>query len=197
MMFNPNQMMTRALQGALLAALVATTGCSAPVREYTHPDADMSFYSRVGVIPFKSLCADPLAGQKFTGEFTTALLSAGVFEIIDPGVFSTFLSQATGSRQPEDALTVDQLKKIAEVAGVQGIFVGNVSQYEMMSTSSGSFPVITVEARLVDLNTGNVVWKVSVADRGGPKTPIIGVNETHTLGALSQELSRRMVAKLK
>jgi hypothetical protein len=185
------------LPRATAVALLLVLACSAPVREYTNPEADLSFYTRVGVVPFKSLCADPLAGQKFTGEFTTALLAAGLFDVVDPGVFATALSQAAGSRVPEDALTVDQLRKIGEVAGVQGIFVGNVSQYEMMATSSGTFPVITVEARLVDLTSGNVVWKASVAERGGPKTPIFGVNETHTLGALSQELSRRMVAKLK
>jgi len=196
MMFKRNRTIDRSIESAVLA-LVFAAGCSAPVREYTHPDADMTFYSRVGVVPFKSLSADPLAGQKFTGEFTTALLAAGIFEVVDPGVFATTLSQAAGSRQPEDALTLDQLKKIAEIGGVQGIFVGSVSQYEMMATSSGSFPVVTAEVRLVDLTTGTVVWKASVAERGGPKTPIIGVNETHTLGALSQEISRRMVEKLK
>jgi hypothetical protein len=188
----------RALRAWLLAAPLLVAGCSsAPVRVYTHPEADMSYYARVGVVPFKSLTADALAGQKFSGEFTTALLAAGMFEVVDPGVFSTALSQVTGSRSPEDVLTLDQLKKIAEIAGVQGIFVGTVSQYEMMATSSGSFPVITVEARLIDLATGTVVWKSSVADRGGPKTPVIGVGEIHTLGGLAQELGRRMVAKLK
>lgn len=181
----------------LLAAPLLWAACAAPVRVYTHPEADMSYYARVGVVPFRSLTADAFAGQKFAGEFTTALLAAGLFEVVDPGVFSTALSQVAGSRSPDDVLTLDQLKKIGDVAGVQGIFVGTVSQFDMTTTSSGAFPVITVEARMIDVATGTVVWKSSVADRGGPKTPIIGVGEVHTLGGLAQAISRRMVAKLK
>jgi len=197
MRMNVGRSVARAARSGVLLAAMLAAGCSAPVRTYMHPEADMSFYTRVGVVPFRSLTSDPFAGQKFSGEFTTSLLAAGLFEVVDPGVFGTALSQVTGSRTPEDALTLDQLKKIGEVGGVQGIFVGTVSQYEMSSTSSGSFPVITVEARLIDLSTGTVVWKTSVADRGGPKSPIIGVNEIHTLGGLAQDISRRMVAKLK
>jgi hypothetical protein len=82
-------------------------------------------------------------------------------------------------------------------AGVQGLIVGTVSEYQMTSTPSGQFPVITVEVRLLDAETANVVWSASATERGGPKTPIIGVGEIHTLGELSQKISKQLVNKLK
>jgi hypothetical protein len=173
------------------------TGCSAPVHEFTHKDVDMSFYQKVGVIPFRSMTADAYAGEKFTAAFTTALLSSRKFEVVDPGVFATAVKQIAGTRIPEDSLTPEQLKKIGETAGVQGIFIGSVSQYDMTSTGAGPFPVITVDARFVDAATGTVVWTSSASDRGGPKTPIIGVGEVHTLGELADKLSRAMVGTLK
>lgn len=180
-----------------LALLACVFSCSAPVRDFTHADADMTFYQKVGIIPFRSMTADAYAGEKFTGSFTTALLAAKMFDVVDPGVFATTLKQIAGARVPEDALTPEQLQKIGEAAGVQGIFIGSVSQYEMTATGAGPFPVIAVDARFVDVATGTVIWTASVSDRGGPKTPIIGVGETHTLGELADKLSREMIDTLK
>jgi hypothetical protein len=47
------------------------------------------------------------------------------------------------------------------------------------------------------VNSGTVVWKASVSDRGGPKTPVVGVGEVHTLGELADKLSREMIDTLK
>jgi curli biogenesis system outer membrane secretion channel CsgG len=143
------------------------------------------------------MTADAFAGEKFTSAFTTALLSSRKFEVVDPGIFATALKQIAGARIPEDSLTPEQLKKIGETAGVQGIFIGSVAQYDMMATGAGPFPVITVDARFIDVATGTVVWTASASDRGGPKTPIIGVGEVHTLGELADGLSRKMIGTMK
>ncbi|HET6350021.1 MAG TPA: CsgG/HfaB family protein [Candidatus Krumholzibacteria bacterium] len=182
---------------ALAGLLVGAAGCAGPVHQFTHTEADMSFYQKVGVIPFRSMTADAFAGEKFTSAFTTALLSSRKFEVLDPGIFAATLKQVTGARIPEDSLTPEQLKKLGEAAGVQGIFIGSVSQYEMMPTGAGPFPVITVDVRFIDVGTGTVVWTASASERGGPKTPIIGVGEVHTLGELADRLSSEMVGSLK
>lgn len=184
----------------LLIVLVWLSGaisCSAPVRDFTHTEADMSYYQRVGIIPFRSMTADAFAGEKFTAAFTTALLASRMFEVVDPGVFATTMKQVAGARVPEDSLTPEQLKKIGESAGVQGVFIGAVGQYEMTATGAGPFPVIAAEVRFIDVATGTVIWSASVSDRGGPKTPIIGVGEIHTLGELADDLSHKMITTLK
>jgi TolB-like protein len=180
-----------------VVSLCGAWSCSAPVREFTHTEADMTYYQKVGVIPFRSMTADAFAGEKFTNAFTTVLLASNLFEVVDPGVFATTMKQIAGARVPEDSLTPEQLKKIGDAAGVQGIFVGSVAQYEMASTGAGPFPVVAVDVRFIDVNSGTVVWKASVSDRGGPKTPVVGVGEVHTLGELADKLSREMIDTLK
>ena len=182
---------------AVLFFAAMTAGCSRPaVRVHIHPDADLSFYTKVGVIPFATLSRDRFAGEKFGIEFTTALLALGEFDVVDYGVFINQLVKTLGTRSPGDGLSVEQLQKIAEATGVQGVFYGTVMQYEMVSSGGNSFPVISVEGRLLDTETGTVVWMATITERGGPKTPIIGVGEIHTLGALSQKITKRMVSKL-
>lgn len=193
----PRTILAAAQVLVLCLALPGAFGCSAPVRDFTHSEADMSFYQKVGVIPFRSLTADAFAGEKFTASFTTALLSAKLFEVVDPGVFATSLKQVAGARVPEDSLTPEQLQKLGESAGVQGIFIGSVMQYEMTATGSGPFPVIAADVRFIDVATGTVVWTAAVSDRGGPKTPIVGVGEIHTLGELADHLSRKMIGTIK
>jgi len=194
--FTLNKSAMKPLQWTVLF-VAALAGCSAPVRDFTHTDADVSFYEKVGVVPFRSMTADGFAGEKFTAVFTTALLASKKFEVVDSGIFASTLKQVAGVRAPEDALTPEQLQKIGEAAGLQGIFVGSVSQYEMQPTGAGPFPVITVDARLIDVATGTVVWRASASERGGPKTPIIGVGEVHTVGELADRISREMIDTLK
>ena len=157
----------------------------------------MSFYTRVGIVPFRTLAADRFAGEKFATDFNTALLAAELFDVVDYGIFVNIVQRVAGSASPPQGLTGEQLLAIGESAGVEGIFVGTVSQYDMVSTGSGRFPAITVEVRFVDVATGTVVWSATSAERGGPKTPIIGIGETHTLGALSQSMCRQFVDRLK
>ncbi len=111
-------------------------------------------------------------------------------------MFLNAVVQTLGSRAASEGLTTEEMKKIGQATGVQGIFHGTVTQYDMVATPSGSFPVISVEARLLDVETGTVVWKATATARGGPKTPIIGIGEIHTLGELSQKLSRVLVEKI-
>jgi len=182
---------------AIVLCAMALTGCGGPkVNTFVHSDADLDYYERVGVVPFRTLTADRFAGEKFTVEFNTSLYVSGLFDVVDQGIFVNELTQIVGSRSPADGLDGDQLQKIAEATGVQGVFMGTVSHYEMQSSGNDRYPVISVEAHLVDVATGTVVWSCTVTERGGPKTPVFGVGETRTLGALAQDVSQRLVRAL-
>lgn len=196
----PKHRIYRPIQMTLTIAVLCaalTAGCGKSMRVYIHPEADLAFYSKVGVLPFRSLAGDRFAGEKIGIEFTTALLAEGLFDVYDYGVFVNEVLQAIGERTPPDGPSQEQLKKIAEATGVQGIFYGTVMQYDMVPTSSGTFPTISVEARFIDVETGTVVWMVTMTERGGPKTPIIGIGETHTLGELAQNMCKEIVNKIK
>lgn len=182
----------------ILLVTLAAMSCGGPHKQvFTHPDADLSFYEKVGVVPFRSLASDRLAGEKFTTEFTTVLLASELFDVMDYGVFVSHISKVLGNKSPVDGLSADEIKRIAEDAGVQGVFVGTVTDYQMTSTPNGQFPVITVDVRLLDAETSSVVWSATITEAGGPKTPIIGVGEIRTLGELSQKVAKELVNQLK
>ena len=187
----------RSVIGLTVLSLAAAMACSsAAVQTHFSADADLEYYEQVGVVPFRSLAADRLAGEKVTVEFVTALFASDLFDVIDYGIFVHGVAKVTGSRSPTDGVTAKQLRDIAKETGVQGVFEGTVSHYETFASGNNRFPVISLEVRLLDAATGRVVWSATVTERGGPKTPLIGIGEVRTLGELSQKVCRRLVEEL-
>jgi TolB-like protein len=182
---------------SLLLALLILLGCAGGPRIYLNPEADMSFYQKVGVVPFTNLTADRFAGEKMTSTFVTELLITEKFDVIERGEFDHVVQQVRSSTggSPSTELTADQLRAIGEQAGVNGIIEGAVREYEMIRLGQGTYPLISFSVKLVDAPTGRVVWESGYTVRGGPKLPIIGLGETHTLSRLAQKVCRKVVRK--
>lgn len=182
---------------SLLIAFLIFFACAGGPRIYLNPEADMSFYQKVGVVPFLNLTGDRFAGEKMTNTFVTELLITKKFDVIERGEFDHIVQQVRSSTggSPSVELTAAQLKAIGEQAGVNGIIEGMVKEYEMVRLGPGTYPLITFSAKLVDAPTGRVVWESSYSIKGGPKLPIISWGETHTLGKLAQKACRKVVRK--
>jgi hypothetical protein len=182
----------------LIWILALVAGCGGP-RAYVHPEADLSFYRRVGVAQFQTLTDDPRAGQKIQRVLVTELLKRRDFEVVTPGQFARVEADIRSqlSQSGDVALDSVALQEIGEKAGVQGIILGVVRDYRMERVGQEEFPMISFSLQLVDAPTGRIVWDISVGERGGPKFPVISIGETHTLDELTTKLCRRTLGTLK
>lgn len=182
---------------ALLFLLPASPGCSSLVntRSFVNPQADFSFYKKVGLLPFRNQAEDRLAGEKVTENFMTELLIVGELEVMDPGQFNAVVAQVVRSNAPVSTLDLSpsQLTQIAGLAGVQGIFMGTVHDYKMIPLGGDQYPMISMTVKFVDAPTGTVAWQGSINATGGPYLPIVSIGETFTLGELSQKSCRIVV----
>ncbi|MGB2769599.1 MAG: hypothetical protein WBC88_07715 [Candidatus Zixiibacteriota bacterium] len=185
------------LSGSLLLTFLILPSCAGGPRVYLNPEADISFYQKVGVVPFINLAADRFAGERMTSTFVTELLITEKFDVIERGEFDHVVQQIRSSTggSPSTELTAEQLKAIGEQAGVNGIIEGVVKEYEMVRLGQGTYPLISFSVKLVDAPTGRVVWESNYSAKGGPKLPIISLGETHTLGRLAQKVCRKVVRK--
>ena len=180
---------------AFFSALLIFFSCAAGPRSYLNPEADMSFYEKIGVVPFINLTSDRFAGEKVTSTFVTELLITQKFEILERGEFNHIVDQVRSSTggSPSQELTGEQLASIGEKAGVNGIIEGVVREYEMVRVGQSTYPLISFNVKLVDAPTGRVVWESSYSVKGGPKLPVVGWGETHTLSELAQKACRNVV----
>lgn len=163
---------------------------------FLHPEADLSFYEKVGVVPFATLGADRLAGDKMASVFTTHLMVSRRFEVAEPGLFLGAYSEQVGTTgAPPIGLPPDKLKLIAEKTGIQGVFEGTVRDFDF-TRGNAPRPIISVEVRLVDVGTGTVVWSTSVTRVSKPTIPILGLGGAKTLSELAEDVAETLVDRL-
>ena len=179
---------------AAVAAVLAAA-CGGPTH-FVHPEADFPFYENVGIVPFVSLGQDRLAGEKVTDVFFTELLRTGFAEVNDPGQFLAVIQRIRGATPLSTPWGTADLAKLGEEANVQGMFMGVVRDYEMTRVGRDSYPLVSIEVRLLDAATGRVVWSASQTRRTGPRTPIVGWGEIHTLGELATDMCRDLLRTL-
>jgi len=180
----------------ILLLLLFGTGCATrSSRRFIHPDTDMSFYRKVGVVPFRNLSSDRLAGPKMTETFVTELMIPSRFEVASPGEFQKVVQEVSLATAPISDVEYlpEQLKEIARKAKVQGIFMATIHEYEMTRIGQTQYPVIALNVRFLDAETGTVVWQETYFERGGPKMPILAIGEIFTLGELSQRTCKKVI----
>jgi TolB-like protein len=179
----------------LLLATGLGTGC-AGVQTFVHPDADMGFYEKVGVLPFATLGVDRLAGDKMSSSFTTHLLVARRMQVAEPGQFlASYLKQMGENTAPPIGLPREKLTAIGQETGVQGVFEGTVRDFDY-TRGIPPRPLISVEVRLVDVATGNIVWSTSVTKAGKATIPLLGLGGMRTLAELTEEIAAELVGRL-
>jgi hypothetical protein len=180
---------------ALLLLAVVVSGCGRPT-VFIDPETDFPYYETVAVLPFTSLAGDRLAGEKVTAVFVTELLEKNMALVMEPGQFMAAMTQIRGSNPMARPWSTADLARLGEEAGVQGIFMGTVNEYAMVSSGRDQFPTITLEVRFVDAATGRVIWSASKTRRGGPAFPIFGWGEVRTLGELTSMICEDLLSTL-
>jgi TolB-like protein len=172
------------------------TACSGGPTSFVHPLADVPYYERVAIIPFTTLSQNRLAGEKVSNVFYNEVLLTGFAEVMEPGQFLSVSNVLRGNTSPTTPWSPADLARLGQEANIQGVFMGIVRDYEMARVGRENFPLLSLEVRLVDTATGNVVWSSSYTRRGGPAMPVFGWGEIHTLGELTTVMCRDILRTL-
>jgi TolB-like protein len=189
-----------ASRAAWLVALgMAAVGCasSAAPRFYVNPQADMALYQRVAVLPFHNLSQQPLAGERVTRVFVTELIITDRYRIVEPAEFRAVLRDMDVQPTADGAWDPAKLKQAAGRVDATGIVRGVVTEYQVQRSGQDEFAVLSFDAELIDVDTGNVVWRGSITRRGASRFPVFGGASSRTLGTLTQEACVELVDGLR
>jgi hypothetical protein len=149
----------RSWMAVVVAALVACGGGT----QYRHPRADLGTVKTVGVLPFVSMTGEPGVAEKVQAVFTIELLGANAFDVVEPGRVAKTLRDGHAGAIAD--LTPDELKKLGQELGAQGLFVGTVIEFgETHETVTA--PQVTIQLKLIETETGATVW-AATDTRGG------------------------------
>jgi hypothetical protein len=191
----PASLATLALTLSLLLSGLA--GCaSTPMRVYVNPQADMTLYQKIAVLPFANLSGDPYAAARVTRAFTTELVLADRFHLVDPAEMMAELERTAGTPDNQGQFDPAKLKDAATRLEATAFIRGGVSEYAMRHQGTDDFPVVSFDAEMVDVATGTVIWRVSVTESGKGRLPLGGAGE-RSFGAVTQAACQRAVDELR
>lgn len=171
-----------------LLGLLASTGCSGGPEPstFTNPRFDFGFVERVAVLPFENLSTDRQAGARATRLTITELLASGAVDVVEPGEVRAALS-AFGNRVTQPS--TEQVLALGKSLGVQGLVLGTVTQSEIVRSGTVGIPVVSLDVRMVETETGATVWATTATTDGGG----LGARVLGTVGEPISETTRRAV----
>jgi hypothetical protein len=180
----------------LVVALLAVTGCAGPSRVYVNPQADQGFYKKVAVVPMANVSGNVLAASRVTRAFVTEMIIADAYQVVEPELIQETLEGAGTEPDATGRYPTDKVKELATKMGAQGVIQGTVTDYEMQRRGEEDSPVLGFDVEMVDVATGNVVWRFHWVGRGAGRIPVVG-GGIRTLGQLTQHACQSAVAELK
>lgn len=194
----------------ILLLVMLAVGCGGP-QIYIHPNPGFERIERIAVLPLDNFTKDDKANDKVRANFVVELLRTANFNVMDIGEtdrllqiaelsYTTSQISTPGIGAPEifDQETTSEplSKKIGEVLKVQAIFVGSVEAYGTERVSDQIIPEVSISARLIDAETGIIIWASTHSRRGGAGFPIFGWGKVTSLSVLSQQVIQDMVGSL-
>lgn len=148
---------------SLAALFLACAGTIEPT-QFTNPNIDFSFVQRVAVLPFENLSSDQQAGLRATRLMVTELLASGAVDVVEPGEVEGALARLLGQQRIP---TVEEIVTLGKSLEVQALILGTVAQSEVLRSGSVGMPVVTLDAQMVETETGAIIWATTHTEKGG------------------------------
>jgi TolB-like protein len=162
--------MRHGLSVAALLTLLTLAGCGGTMEttRFANPNFDFSFVERVAVVPFDNQTNDRQAGLRATRLTITELLASGAVDVVEPGEVQAALIKITGAQINRGVSpSTEQVLSLGQALGVQALVLGTVTQSENLRSGSVPIPVVTLDLRMVEVETGATVWAATHSEKGG------------------------------
>ena len=176
-----------------LALAVGLPGCGSKrtaAVTYHDPNMDFSLIRNVAVLPFKNVSSDLAAGEAVRDVFMTMLQATGAFYVVPPGEVARGVSR-TSLNSPSEPSS-EEVIRFAEIVGADVVIIGTVREYGLLRSGSLSAPVVSLGVRMLEGQTGTVVWSASASEGGvSAKDRMFGGG-----GQPMDDVTRKAVAKL-
>jgi TolB-like protein len=148
-----------------LLLLSLTIGCAATASNYySRTQYDIALIKNIAVLPFDNYARDDYAGIKIREKVVIELLKNG-FEVIEEGEVLRILKEL--KVEPVKAITLSEIQDLGNMLGVDAVMKGSAGELVDKAGVSMHYPEASINLKLIDVATGDIVWSVSHST-GGP-----------------------------
>lgn len=180
-----------------LALVALMSGCAAGPRLYVNRQADMTMYKRVVVVPLANLSGDPYAPGRILRAFSTELVIADRFQIVDPSLLLGELEKTGTTPDATGQIDLNRLRDAATTLKATAVIRGSVTEYAMHRQGTDEYPVVSFDCEMVDVQTGIVIWRMAITQSGRGRLPIVGGMGERTFSRVTEQACKRAVAVLR
>jgi len=185
---------TAALAAGLAAGLAA---CAPSPRLFVNHQADMTLYKRVVVVPFANLSGEGFAAARVTRALSTELVIADRFQMVDPSLLLGELERTGVTPDATGQIEITKLRDAATKLQATAIIRGVVTEYGLHRQGTDEYPVVSFDCEMVDVQTGIVIWRMSLSESGKGRLPVVGGGGERTFSRVTEAACRRAVELLK
>ncbi len=161
---------------------------------FVHPNYNFGFVERVAAVPFENLTDDRGAGARMSRYFVSELLAVEVFDVVEPGEVSSAMTIVGSLRVAE--LTKQQIVQVGRNLGAQALFLGSVTESSSLRVGSHTENVVTLDVRLVETETGSVIWSTTITETGRGFLAGLFGTEGRTMSEVSRSTARDAINRL-
>ncbi len=145
----------------LLGVFLGLTGCSLPFvgksKAFVRENVDFGFVKKIAVLPVENNSKDEFAPELVRDVIITRILAMKLFDVTDKGLVDSFLKEeAIDPGKPLDTATI---KRLGQKLNVQCVLLTTLDIAADSRQGSMSYPEISVTLRLLEVETGLVIWQ--------------------------------------
>ncbi|MEW6218294.1 MAG: CsgG/HfaB family protein [Thermodesulfobacteriota bacterium] len=181
------------LGGLLLVVLVA--GCSShALTYYVREGADLTFIKKVAVMPLANNTKEKFAADRVRNIVLTQVLVDSLFDVTETGQLEKILEEEAGKADAplDEALA----RRLGKRLSVQAFLLGSVDAYDEERKGNYSYPVVAMTLKLVDAETGLILWQASGSYSGYSSWSRILGTQGRDQSAVTFRLVRSLLASL-
>lgn len=149
---------------------------------------------RMAILPFDNLSAEQGAGKTLESLVLVEFLKNTSAKILDPGEIMAALVEER--IRLATSISREGLVKLGQRLSVDYFIVSIVHEYGMQRMSgsggSGEVPVVSLTMRILDAQTGDIVWATSEARRGNDRETVFGAGRIDSIEQLAQKTAQEI-----
>jgi len=158
------------------------------------PAPEVTRMNRIAVFPLQNLSGIPEAGSRVTHILVSSLYNANLIDLVDPGEVQQFIIRSR-IRTPGD-LGLDAIRDASHQLGADGVIFGSVNDYNVIKTDRGDLPAVSITLRLVDADSGEIVWAVTHSLQGNFREKVFGIGRIDSAVILSEIVVEELIQAL-
>lgn len=141
--------------------MLCLTGCmSGPTTSYVNENVSFGYIQKIAVLPFENHTQAKYVEERIRDIVTTDVLSRGLFDVVEKGDLERFLREEMVVRE-HYSLDQATAKRLLPRLQAQAYLAGSVDDFSEMRNGPYSYPVVALTLRLVDSESGKIIWQAS------------------------------------